>query len=231
MINEINKYIKGLPDKIKDSLEWYTGGNFDKINEKLRRNIKLDPTQLKNFNNIQLAFKGVPKLNKSITVYKGKNTDRVYSDKSFISTSTTINDAMKFTGKNCCILIINVSIGSKILPISMLSKYKDENEVLLDRNATLIITDTFYKNNMKFINCTYTSGMIVTDKKDVKIAEKIIKKEDNDTVIINRIFNILKDDDPDFLDEEEIVNIYKQTYPLRKVDKNIIKVVSKMLKL
>jgi len=49
---------------------------------------------------------------------------------------------MKFAGKNC-ILIINISIGSKILPISILSKYKDENELLLDRNTTLIITKYF----------------------------------------------------------------------------------------
>ena len=35
------QYISTLPEHLKDSLEWYTGGGFDKLNERLRKNLNL----------------------------------------------------------------------------------------------------------------------------------------------------------------------------------------------
>jgi len=77
-------YIKTLPENIITSLEWYTGGNYDKLNSVLRNDKQLTYVQNAHKKNIDLAFSGAPRLTKSITVYKGKNSKNVYSDKAYI---------------------------------------------------------------------------------------------------------------------------------------------------
>ena len=128
-------YVKNLPDDIIEPLEWYTGGNFDKLNSALRNNKKLTSIQSSHVKNIDMAFSGAPRLTKPITVYKGVETNNIFSDKAFVSTTSEMKQAYNFSGKECCILIINVSKGSKPLMLSSISKYKEEKEILLNRNG------------------------------------------------------------------------------------------------
>jgi len=83
---------------------------------------------------------------------------------------------------------------------------------------------------MHFINCVYTDGIDVQFPGDINNAVKTLKKEDDDTVIINRLFKFFEDDyDPDFTDTDEIEVIYKKMYPNRKQDKKLIKNVLNLL--
>jgi hypothetical protein len=224
-----NIYMKNLPENIQNSLIWYTGGNFDKFNKLLRNEQVLDKNQSYHKNNIDTAFMGVPLLDESIILYKGKNTPNVYSDKSFVSTSNSLQSAMQFSGKNCCILVIQVTKGSRVLPLKHLSKYTEENEYLLDRNSTLIVTNLFEENGMKYINCIYTNGIIISSHNDIKHVEKTFKIEDNESTIITRLFEIFENEDKDYLDEEDIKNMYNNLYPSRKQDTTLIKNVAKLL--
>lgn len=226
----MKSFIKNLPESVKDSLSWYTGGNFDKLNFALRNNKPLTSIQKMHKDNIDMAFDAAPRIKKSITVYKGKNSSNVYSDKSYISTSKNIEAAYDFSGTKCCILVITVTPGSKVLDISYLSRYKDENEILLDRGGSLFVTNTYIENDMKFINCVYTNGVKVKSNMSISKAEKIVKLENDDTDVINRLFKFFKDDyDPYFTDEDEIKSIYSKMYPSRKINNKVIKKVIKML--
>lgn len=91
---------------------------------------------------------------------------------------------MEFVGKKCCILII----GSKVLPLASLSRYTDEDEYLLDRDGILIVTNTFEENDMKFINCVYTNGIEVKSSKDIIYVGEELKTEDDESIILNRLF-------------------------------------------
>ena len=142
------------------SLAWYTGGNFDKLNDALRNNKKLTEDQRYHLKNIDNAFEMVNPILDPITVYKGIDNHIMYKkDKAFISTSTDIKEAMKFVENGCCMLVIHVSPKSKILPIKHISRYSEESEILLDRNGLMLGTGKSYiKNGTTMIECIYGNG-------------------------------------------------------------------------
>ena len=82
---------------------------------------------------------------------------------------------------------------------------------------------------MKFINCVYTNGIIVSEAKEIKSVEKTIEEEHTESIIVNRIFDLFKDEDEDFFDAEDVEDFYKRSYPMKKIDKKILKKVLKML--
>lgn len=233
-MNKQYKYISNLPENIQNSLEWYTGGNFDSLNNALRNDKILTEKQQEHFNNLNLAFAGVPRLEEQIIVYKGLDSSRVYSDKAFISTTTNYKKALEFTENECCILVIVVARGSKILPLKNISRYSDELEILLDRNNTLTVTDqeikTTNQTQMKLLYCTYNIGIPLTKKQDVK---KISKDLDNSEKVtkITQIFPIeeieLYDSKQELL--KEIKKIYKQLYPELSINNDIINEVLNIL--
>ena len=97
--------------------------------------------------------------------------------------------------------------------------------------GTLIITDSFEENNMTFINCIYSDGITVEKQSNIKSAVKTLKEEDDDSIVINRLFDFFKDEyDPDFTDSDDILMTYKKMYPYRKEDKLLINKVLDLLK-
>jgi hypothetical protein len=115
-------------------------------------------------------------------VFKGKSSETVYSDKAPISTSLFYNEAKKFASEKCCILQITVSPGSKILRLTKVSKYKEEVEILLERNGSFKVTGTRVNDDddgMKIIFVTYSPpGSIQIEKiSDGKIAEKSLDEK------------------------------------------------------
>lgn len=204
-----NKFVNNLPDEIKKSLTWYTGGGFDKFNENMRKETKLSPIQKNNLQKIDTAFLGVQALTNAITVFKGTNSSNVYSDKSFISTSRDYKIAQdNFGGTNSVIWRITVSPGSKVLPLESISKYVEENEILLDRNGILVVTGTHItKHQQKIIYVTYNppNTLVVKNITDIKKAEKQMDPD----LIIQRIVDFFADEDPDFVDDHSIKILYK----------------------
>lgn len=225
-MDELEEYLRSLSDDIKNSIVWYTGGEYDEFNKSLRENRDLkNTTYKKHYENLLLAFQGVPPLSEPIVVYKGKKSDKVHkNEKAFVSTSLYITGTRDFHGNKCCILKITVPPRSKILPIYLLSDIQSEGEILLNRNGNYSITGTDIEPirdnfnelfDMKFIYCVYTPEETINIGKDVDKVKDIGKKDIN--LIQERIIEYLnsqKEDeefDPDFFDiDVEIDNILQK---------------------
>jgi hypothetical protein len=226
-------YVNSLPENIRESLAWYTGGAFDTLNERLRKGKGLGSMQAEHLHRIDLAFSGAPALENPITVYKGKNSMSVYSDKAFISTSVEYDKALDFAGSKCCILEITVAPGSKVLPIFGLSRYQEEGEVLLDRDGELTATYVGAKGDMKVIKCVYLprTGISIEKGVDIKEAEKELQTDNSETEIINRIVGMFEPDELEFLDDiEDEVKIIAKKLGLkvsRKMMDDILKVLGR----
>ena len=201
MLTKMESYITGLPDYIKDSLEWYTGGNFDTLNEKLRKDSPLSELQQYHFDNIKEAFRNCPELSDHLVVYKGKSSRTVYSDKAFVSTSLKYEQSLKFSGKTCCVLEILVSPGSKVLPLYLISRYPEEQEILLDKEGSLTVTQTVNQGNMIVIKCVYTSNLSikVEDETDFKYLE-----------ITRRFKEIVSEEELELYEEEDLPGVISE---------------------
>lgn len=177
--------MQSFKQSLMDSLNWYTGGNFDNLNEALRKNKLLTEEQMFHLYNLDYAFnQAQPNQDLNLTVYKGIDNDQFYTiDRAFISTTTDIEEAMKFIDEesNCCILRIHIAPNSKVLRLRDISRYPEENEILLDRNGFMIRTGNDgqmkYQNgrprasqtkfagepavrNVRIIDCIYQAGSL-----------------------------------------------------------------------
>ena len=198
--------VKTLPDQVIKSITWYTGGEYSDFNESLRAG-KI-PSEKRHFENISLAFQGVPPLANALTVYKGKRSENVYGvDKAFASTSSTIRGTQDFRGGKCCILQITVPPGSKVLPLESISDNKSEDEILLDRNGEYTVTGSDIRtitdqygrqSDMKFIFVTYNPPGYLRVKK----LEDVKDPGQSDTTLVQErlikyLSSILEDMDPE----------------------------------
>lgn len=221
------EYVSKLSDDIKDVLSWYTGDNSDSFNQELRSGFLSELTK-KKLKFIDIAFFGVPTLNESLTVFKGIETDSVYSDRAFMSTSILYSMAKDFTGVYCCMLKITISPGSKVLPLRSISRKPYEEEILLNRDGHLQVTGTEIVNNFKIIFATYLpqKSIEVKNENEVQKAQKSFDKD----IIINRIVDIYKDEDPDFIDDTDISLTFKRMTK-KEIPPNILKEIKLRLKL
>lgn len=220
--------VHDLPVDIKASLRWYTTDAYEKFNQKIRKEITLSNTEKMNQKNIDRAFSMVPPLKNSIVVYKGKKSDKMYSDKSYISTSLLYDQTKQFRRVACCVVKITVSPGSKILPLRDTSDAASEEEVLLDRGGTLLVTGSEINHeNMKIIYATYVpkKSTVIKDEKQLKKAEE---KFDHN-LAIERIVEFFKDEDPDFLDKDEVKILYKKIFKGREISPKDLDIVMNRL--
>lgn len=147
-------FIDNLSENIKDSIRNYTLNAYMAINTKLRNNEKLLKIEQDILDDIDYAFKNVPPISSQITLYRAINSSHpVYKDDklegfnpkkmvSVISATYDIESTGEFYSDKtkCCMLVITVPAGSRILPIENISEFKDEREILLNRNGAYYIT-------------------------------------------------------------------------------------------
>jgi hypothetical protein len=147
-------FVDNLPNNIKDSINNYTLNAYTAVNTKLRNNEKLLKIEQDILDDIDYAFKNVPPTSSQITLYRAVNSSHpVYQhDKlegfnpkkmtSVISATYDIESTGEFYNDKtkCCILVITVPAGSRILPIENISEFKEEREILLNRNGAYYIT-------------------------------------------------------------------------------------------
>lgn len=187
IFSEQIKFIDSLPESIKNSLEWYTDEyNYKKFNNMLRTDEKLDEDQKTHLENINLAFLGVPSLTESIIVYRGIKgfeiaDEKLFQDKAYVSTSLNpelIKRIYVKPNRECCLLQITISAGTKVLPLHTISQF-NEQEVLLNRNGTYIITFSNIIDNYKVLYITYVpEHSVVIDKNlDIKTAQHDFDRE------------------------------------------------------
>jgi hypothetical protein len=137
--------VNGLNANERDALEDYTGFVYLPLNAGLReyyrtgKSSNINPRIISIISGIDDAFRKAPKLTKSIKVYRGMDQFSHDFDMSspFLSTSLSERVAKKFTDKNGYILEIDVAIGTPVLPLSELSLFKSENEILLPRKGKI----------------------------------------------------------------------------------------------
>ena len=216
MIRVQEEYILKLPENIKNTITWYTGGEYYEFNKMLRDDKQIGEYS-EHLKNLIIAFQGVPPLTEPMTVYKGKKSENIYKvDKAFSSTSLSIKGTIDFRGEKCCIMQITIPPGSKILPLSFLSDASYEDEILLDRNGTYIQTGTDIRivdeKEIKFFYISYIpyfSQIIGKDLNKVKDPER-----QDLNLIRERIIEYLKnakEQDEDFFDlDHELEHISKK---------------------
>jgi len=137
------------------SLEYYTSNKGFILNNKIRNNLELDEEESKIISDIDKAFKNAPNLTNNIILYRGIAKEDYINNFSYNSCSLDLEMAKNFGN---IILKINVYPGCKILPLSGLSEYWDESEVLLDKNLNLEIIDSYMDGKFKIINVESKCG-------------------------------------------------------------------------
>jgi len=219
-------FIQSLPEDVKNSILWYTGGNYYIFNDALRKNGKVPEKYRKYFDDLNSAFRNAPPLDTSITVYKGKKSETVFSDKAFVSTSLDYKGTLDFQGSSldnvsCCVLQITVSAGSKVLPILSLSINPHEQEILLDRDGEMYVTGSTIRNGeMKVIFVTYTpkKSISVHEEKSLRKAEKSMDSD----LIVERVIKFFQDSDQEDSDQEDLVSDQEISLMYKKItNKNI----------
>lgn len=231
-LSKQQEYVHDLPENIKERFHWYTGsGKWDIFNEQMRKNIKLSLEFQEQLRDMDEAFNIVPPTEFPIVVYKGKGSENVYSDKAFMSTTLLYEKAKRFSGKNCCILQITVSAGSKAIPLKSVSRDPDEEELLLDRDGHLAVTGSTIndKDNMKIIFATYSPKKTEEVHNDKQI-DLVIEKFDRE-LVIERIIKFYEDQDPEFIDDFDIETLYSKQNNGRKISQNELDKIKKRLKI
>lgn len=94
---------------------------------------------------LEELFREIPPLEEPLVVYRGTGFDYVIPQNAgYVSTTLFGRYAHYWAGKNCCVVKITVSPGSKVVPIQVYSKERqlgvDEFEILLARNGNYIET-------------------------------------------------------------------------------------------
>jgi hypothetical protein len=153
LVKQHSDFFKTLPDKYMDAITNYTFhyGTALGLNILLQSGKQItDPETLDILNGLDYVFDKIPPLETSLTVYRGIDTkspeDMQINNLSFISTTYNKKVTYNFTGK-CCIIILTIPVGSKVLFLESISKYPTEREVLLDRGGSFAITGVILPND------------------------------------------------------------------------------------
>jgi hypothetical protein len=137
------------------SVRWYTGDNYKDLNRRLRQGIQLTQEQEMNATNIDSVFKLATPISQDIVLFRGMSVDLLGPNESsiqpsFISCSYDEEAAINFTGdNNCCLYIVLVQKGVRIICLEAASIYGTEHEVLLPRLGTFTYTSEDTETVMK----------------------------------------------------------------------------------
>jgi len=134
---EIVNSSKDLMKAISD----YTGYQFKTLNAHLRQGVALTATEERVAHRIDSMFESLQPIKETLTLYRGiKQEDQVNNKNAFVSASHDISVAKGFVGKECCLLVITIPPGSKVLFIEDVSRFPKEREVLIERTGGFAIT-------------------------------------------------------------------------------------------
>ncbi len=202
------KLLSEIDNNLKRSLINYTDESYRSVNEGLRTKSILSTESLKIAKDIDSIFDLIEPINQTLTLYRGvSEQSHAQTDGAFISTTYDEKVAHDFTKGKCCILVINVPPGSKILFVESISDSPDECEVLLDRNGTFNITlvQEAQGLNKTRIFITYIPPMSV-----VSTSQNLPQKVEKAIIVgdyISRVVDVFPEDEYSlFKDDEEVLN-------------------------
>lgn len=222
LLQEQYDYVYNLDEDIKKSLKMYTSerlGYYRKINDYLRGNIvTLESSLHKIIEDIDEAFLNIPPISFPIILYRG-NTTQIINNKSYQSCSSDLDVAKQFTkDRNCCIYILTISSGCKVLPLVSISDHPHESEFVLDRGGDYKVTNSLIENGVMniFVTLNPPTSYNITENEDIikiekdKIYDRIIAhtKESLDELIESGIIEDVNQQDI----IEEIKNVFLKYY-------------------
>jgi hypothetical protein len=177
-----------------EALKSYTGFGFSRINKILRDtkgNIESIDEGDKTKREVMLIdalFSLADPLTEPITLYRGVRLEAfTKEDYGFISTTYNIQQASNYANLKCCIMEINVPVGTRCIFVEKISHYEHEKEVLLPRNGKFVLTSvgrsedpnqkdryfiTFIPNTS--VEVRGISDAVVKGAEKLKILEKIV---------------------------------------------------------
>ena len=157
--------------KLIESLKWYTGGEYDELNDALRQGTRIPKHIAIHWHNIQEAFRLTAPSTEPIMVYRGKKSNKIRTIVTPLSTSRTIQGTQDFVSDKCCILFITVSPGTRYIDLGQTSEIPSESEILLPPGGSLVFTGTdnirieyprIVHNDMEVLYVTYIPPASVT---------------------------------------------------------------------
>ena len=212
------KFIESLSKNMQNSIKKYTKDEYyESINDKIDNKEYLNQEEQDIVNALKLAFENVPPLEDSITVYRGITKDFI-PRKSFISTSIDKDVAINFANDRtlCCLLIIHIPPGEKILPLYTISANKHEKEVLLNTNLKFYVTPHSKTNGYKTFELKVLNSLKNEDiklsldvKPDVDVNPAVDVKpavDMSDDEVITRVKNIILPEEIELLGLDEAID-------------------------
>lgn len=143
-----------LFDDEKEALRNYTRSYNEMINRYLRGVIPyLSKKYYDAFKQIDNAFFRIKAINRPITLYRGSEVKEL-DNRTFQSTSFNIDISKGFTKNKCCLFILTVNPGVKVIPLMDISAHPYEEEFLLQRDAHYIVTDSGIEDGILTIYVT-----------------------------------------------------------------------------
>jgi len=120
------------------SVKSYTDEAYASINNSLIYGTTLPKKFQEIVDDLDAIFKDIPPTREEIIVYRGVTRKHEFGVLSgFVSTSYDYGTALGFADKQkqCCVFIIKVPAGAKVLPVEELSMNSREGEILLPRSG------------------------------------------------------------------------------------------------
>jgi len=268
-------FVKTLDSDKRKTLEWYSNEGYQEFNEKLRKGgFFLNKDEQHHLQNLEYIFANIPKTQESLTVYRGISHTvpdsidfdnekeyvskffNLYSTDAYISTSLDKDVSLSFTNtqiNNCCLMHITVNPNLSVIPLKIVSKHSDEEEILLNRGGKLFITSLNYDYTLKLyvVHVSYIDGVEIKSSFDEKriidavLHENDTQINDNDNEgidVVEQITNTIVESDDinddvfginDTSSDEEISDFvlsFAEQYPELKTNKKLFNKVFKNIK-
>lgn len=207
-------YVKNLSTRKEKAIRAYTGQAYATINDNLLLHLPLEKKYSDIIEDIDTIFRNVPPTDVPIIVFRGVTRKHEFGIlPGYISTSYDIKRAFEFADKDleCCIFVITIPVGSKVLPVEEISEHKQEGEILLPRssNFKLVQTDNINGMDYFYLILDHSIPLPEIEKKEEKIEEKEMKKSKklDKKDVVNLLIENTQKDEIDLFGLEEAVKM------------------------
>lgn len=174
------QFIMNLPDELKESIRDYTYASTE-VNTTLRTGISRGQKYDTIIRNIDEIFRIVERIKFPITLYRGIGEEgHAQTDNAFISATYSLEASRNFSDSDCCICVINVSTGSKVLFLENIAQNRNEREVLIDRGGTFAVTAVNRQTRPRQIHLTYLPPSSVVSH---SLAQVVATAVDQTTIV------------------------------------------------
>lgn len=134
LLRDQHLYVITLNENDRLQVRSYTGDRYEEINAKIKA--KEIDAEIKAIDRI---FEDVPSLREPLVVYRKISGVFDPNIRTYVSTSLSPYQSLPIKNGETYLRIL-LPIGSKVLPLALISTHADENEILLPRFGLLLLT-------------------------------------------------------------------------------------------